>query len=273
MASTSVVDFANFVPLQGNQQAETLQGEYDGEETLLDVYFKELAKEGITRENISILTNNRPVLTNANKRIIMKRYGDGEEARKHLIKINKLIETVVIDGYGFNGLDIPVNNIIAYINWCLWHEHGIAMTQDIERITFEGQLSSEAKEHILCIHGEKRGNKRIVRINNFFMFLYENGMSHLFVSYDDDDDIILDESSDSQVKLIPYKPAAQPNVAQQEKPQCAICYANEDDEDAAQQYAEQKILVSTPCNHIFHYTCIAKWLNTHSTCPLCRNQY
>ena len=271
MASTSVVDFANFVPIAEAPQGQA-QGEgWDGEETLLDVYFKELAKEGITRENISILTNNRPVLTNATKRIIMKRYGDGKEARKHLIKINELIETVVIDGYGFNGINIPVDSIIAYINWCLWHEHGISMTQDIERITFEGQLSSEAEEHILYIHGEKRGTKRIERINNFFMFLYENGMRYLF----NDDYDALDEYNDEYhgIKLIPYKPAAQPNVVQQEKPQCAICFANEDDEDAMKQYtAKQKTLVSTSCKHIFHSACIMEWLKSHFTCPLCRNQ-
>ena len=265
MASTSVVGFANFVPI-----AEAPQGqaqEYNGDDTLIDENFRELAKEGITRENICILTEYSPALTDDNKRIIMQRYGDGEEARKRLIKINEFIENVVIDGYGFNDLDIPIIRIIAYIHYRLWHENAISIL-DIERLTRgTTQLSPEAEDNIIYIYGEERGIKRIKRINNFFSFLYENSTAHIF---DRDDVDIIDPSGQQQVKLIPYEPSAQPHAVQQEKPQCTICFANEDDEDAA---AKQKTLVSTPCNHIFHSACIEEWLKTHSTCPLCRRQF
>ena len=106
MASTSVVDFANFVP----QEARVLQEEEYYDETLLDEIYRDLAKEGITRENISILTNNSPVLTDANKQIIMQRYKDEQEARAHLINTNELIEYLVIDLYGENDLDVPINS-------------------------------------------------------------------------------------------------------------------------------------------------------------------
>ena len=258
MTSTSVVDFANFVPLQVNPEGEAPQGEeYNGDDTLIDELYRELAKEAITRENISILTNNSPVLTDANKRIIMQRYGDDEEARKHLIKINELIETLVIDGDGFNGLDVPINSIIAYINFRLWHENGISMMQDIERLTRgTAQLLPEAEDDILYMYGEESGIKRIERIKNLFRFLYENSMEH----------IIGESNAAQQFKLIPYEPSAQSHAAQQEGQQCTICY---DDDDAA----KQKTLVSTPCNHIFHSACIEEWLKTHSTCPLCRRQF
>ena len=236
MASTSVVDFANFVPIQVDPQ------ECFGDDTVIDDIYRDLAKEGITRENISILTNNSPALIDANKQIIMQRYKDEEEAYSHLINTNELIEYLVIDLYGENDLDIPVNSIISYICLRLWREAGITMMDDLERLTGgTSQLTSDAKDQMLYRWGEEIGVIRIARINNFLRFLYDNGMKYLF-------------GTSPEFQLIPY--------IGDEKKECSICYGD----NAAN-------LVSTPCNHIFHYTCIAEWLKTHSTCPLCRKQF
>lgn len=42
---------------------------------------------------------------------------------------------------------------------------------------------------------------------------------------------------------------------------CAICY-----EDIP---CEAKIITS--CDHLFHYTCLSRWLDIKNECPFCRN--
>lgn len=45
--------------------------------------------------------------------------------------------------------------------------------------------------------------------------------------------------------------------------QCCICsdlFVNDDVRDIA----------ATPCGHVFHEECLARWLATSSTCPSCR---
>lgn len=46
---------------------------------------------------------------------------------------------------------------------------------------------------------------------------------------------------------------------------CAICLKNVN--------KFQRYLANTHCDHIFHHGCISTWLNTNSTCPLCRKEY
>lgn len=46
------------------------------------------------------------------------------------------------------------------------------------------------------------------------------------------------------------------------KDTCQICL---------EDYQENRIVVKTPCNHIFHKKCIKKWFcDTNVKCPLCR---
>lgn len=49
----------------------------------------------------------------------------------------------------------------------------------------------------------------------------------------------------------------------EEKAECAIC------KDA---FEIQQKAVKLPCNHLYHNECIEKWLEMHSTCPVCRFQ-
>ena len=42
---------------------------------------------------------------------------------------------------------------------------------------------------------------------------------------------------------------------------CPICH---------EKYEYGKTCKELPCNHIFHSTCIRRWLSTHNTCPLCK---
>jgi len=43
--------------------------------------------------------------------------------------------------------------------------------------------------------------------------------------------------------------------------ECPICITTESD-----------LFIKTKCNHIFHKSCIDKWLNINSTCPYCRTK-
>ncbi|XP_020219623.1 E3 ubiquitin-protein ligase RING1-like [Cajanus cajan] len=57
-----------------------------------------------------------------------------------------------------------------------------------------------------------------------------------------------------------YK-AAEGNINQNE---CVICLTPFEEEDSVRKLHT--------CKHIFHTSCIDKWLGSHSGCPLCRTQ-
>jgi len=42
---------------------------------------------------------------------------------------------------------------------------------------------------------------------------------------------------------------------------CAVCQ---------EDYKNGEILLSMPCEHIFHKDCVKKWLSMHNSCPVCR---
>ena len=44
--------------------------------------------------------------------------------------------------------------------------------------------------------------------------------------------------------------------------ECSICL---------QENHHKHKFVKTKCDHVFHKRCLAKWINTKNTCPLCRN--
>ncbi|PNX67796.1 E3 ubiquitin-protein ligase ring1-like protein, partial [Trifolium pratense] len=51
---------------------------------------------------------------------------------------------------------------------------------------------------------------------------------------------------------------------------CSICMERFHD-DLEEDGASDEVKVSTMvCGHIFHYSCIVKWLRTSHVCPLCR---
>ncbi|KAK7405409.1 hypothetical protein VNO78_06685 [Psophocarpus tetragonolobus] len=35
-------------------------------------------------------------------------------------------------------------------------------------------------------------------------------------------------------------------------------------------FGSEAVQMPQPCSHMFHQTCITKWLNINNTCPLCR---
>ena len=233
MASTAVVDFANFVP----QEVRVLTEEEEYDENVIEETYRKLAAHGITKENICILTDYSPALTTANKHIILQRYSDEQEARSHLIEVNHLVEYIVINCYGENDIDIPARTIVQYICERLMRIAGIDMLTDLPRLT-EGcsKLTYSAKNLIIYIHGEERGRKIVNRVNTFISFLFDNGWNHLFVA---------------EAKLSPYKGVVENG--------CPICLDDNTEN-----------LVSTPCNHIYHTACIEEWLKTNTNCPLCR---
>ena len=42
---------------------------------------------------------------------------------------------------------------------------------------------------------------------------------------------------------------------------CSICY---------EEFSDAFLQVTTVCGHQYHRECIRKWLDNHTTCPLCR---
>ena len=43
---------------------------------------------------------------------------------------------------------------------------------------------------------------------------------------------------------------------------CSICF----------EVLEEKDTCKTKCNHSFHTSCLLKWINSHSNCPMCRTE-
>lgn len=56
-------------------------------------------------------------------------------------------------------------------------------------------------------------------------------------------------------------PTSAPAVEEDEEDECSICM------EPARDNA-----VLTRCNHRFHAACVTPWLNSHRTCPMCRNE-
>lgn len=52
-----------------------------------------------------------------------------------------------------------------------------------------------------------------------------------------------------------------PAVSVEEPVECSIC---------KNRYNSKDIIVSAPCHHIFHKTCITHWVRSSATCPICR---
>jgi len=47
-----------------------------------------------------------------------------------------------------------------------------------------------------------------------------------------------------------------------EMEECSICL---------EKFNINEKVFKTPCNHLFHATCITEWLYKNKTCPICRN--
>ncbi|KAG2312778.1 hypothetical protein Bca52824_024335 [Brassica carinata] len=74
-----------------------------------------------------------------------------------------------------------------------------------------------------------------------------------------------EKQSDGGGKMIPMEAGAEysgnERVLLAEDADCCICLSS---------YEDGTELVTLPCNHHFHSTCIVKWLKMNATCPLCK---
>ncbi|KAJ4909788.1 hypothetical protein Rs2_04409 [Raphanus sativus] len=75
-----------------------------------------------------------------------------------------------------------------------------------------------------------------------------------------------EKQSDGGGKMIPMEAAGteysgNERVLLAEDADCCICLSS---------YEDGTELVTLPCNHHFHSTCIVKWLKMNATCPLCK---
>jgi len=65
--------------------------------------------------------------------------------------------------------------------------------------------------------------------------------------------------------LLEYKPTLEKSIINEDKlldKECVVCL---------EPYEKEDEISKLPCNHIFHYKCISKWVLTNQTCPLCRD--
>ncbi|CAA7058237.1 unnamed protein product [Microthlaspi erraticum] len=69
-----------------------------------------------------------------------------------------------------------------------------------------------------------------------------------------------EKQSDGGGKMVPVE-AGNERLLLPEDADCCICLCS---------YEDGAELVSLPCNHHFHSTCIVKWLKMNATCPLCK---
>ena len=58
---------------------------------------------------------------------------------------------------------------------------------------------------------------------------------------------------------------------------CSICLFDcqqeQDEQDEQDEQPSQQQIIKTNCNHVFHLTCLSKWVNQNKkTCPICRNE-
>ncbi|KAG2321920.1 hypothetical protein Bca52824_015133 [Brassica carinata] len=74
-----------------------------------------------------------------------------------------------------------------------------------------------------------------------------------------------EKQTDGGGKMIPIEAGAEysgnERVLEPEDADCCICLSS---------YEDGTELVTLPCNHHFHSTCIEKWLKMNATCPLCK---
>ncbi|KAK4270668.1 hypothetical protein QN277_019446 [Acacia crassicarpa] len=49
---------------------------------------------------------------------------------------------------------------------------------------------------------------------------------------------------------------------------CSICLEEITPSDKEEE--EGDVRIPKPCGHVYHHSCITKWLINHHTCPLCR---
>ncbi|GMH66863.1 hypothetical protein TrLO_g12769 [Triparma laevis f. longispina] len=72
----------------------------------------------------------------------------------------------------------------------------------------------------------------------------------------------LDKSVFEQLPLIKFNPELFDNETH--PTECCICMVDFDTTD------DDKGIIKTPCEHVFHKECLATWLKNHRHCPLCR---
>ena len=57
---------------------------------------------------------------------------------------------------------------------------------------------------------------------------------------------------------------------QQHQDQCSICLKELSYDDRDCDGRDDQKMVQMPCSHVYHKTCIVRWLETSHMCPLCR---
>uniref|UniRef100_A0A0A0KYC0 RING-type E3 ubiquitin transferase n=1 Tax=Cucumis sativus TaxID=3659 RepID=A0A0A0KYC0_CUCSA len=53
--------------------------------------------------------------------------------------------------------------------------------------------------------------------------------------------------------------------SEEEKGDCSVCLDELD--------CEKREVIRIPCGHVYHESCIFKWLNSSNSCPLCRSSF
>ncbi|CAK9021163.1 unnamed protein product [Durusdinium trenchii] len=74
------------------------------------------------------------------------------------------------------------------------------------------------------------------------------------------DQVMLDsiESVPFDIKLFTEDASASEGLMPAE---CCVC---------CERFGREKVIKRTPCNHVFHEDCLARWLKVTDSCPVCR---
>ena len=74
-----------------------------------------------------------------------------------------------------------------------------------------------------------------------------------------------ERAASERIQKLKCEAYSEHQIAKMVNPECPICLTD---------FTGQNNLVASldNCNHIFHYDCVAQWLRTRNTCPMCNQK-
>ena len=115
---------------------------------------------------------------------------------------------------------------------------------------------------ITAVHYEEGSGRGRTPYNPGDIILTDDDDSSSSGSSGSNEDIIIDVDTDQVPVNDGDAPANAPSTVTKSKEDCVICFAN----------FNRKTTITTKCGHVFHKTCLVKWLIIDNVCPICREE-